>query len=98
MWNDTRLLSGRPGDHVVMARRSGARWFLGAGVSGPGRTLAVPLDLPPGRWHVDVIRDGEAGLVREQQVVDAGSTFTVDVAADGGFAAVVCLTGETTCY
>ncbi len=97
VWDDTRLLAGRPGSHVVLARRSGSRWFVGGGVSGPARTLQVPLDLPPGRWLVDLVRDADSGLVREQRFVDAGATFPVDVVADGGFVAVVCRTTATSC-
>lgn len=90
VWDQTRLLAGDPADHVVMARRSGSRWFIGAGVSGPARTLDVPLDLPHDRWLVDLVRDGDQGLVREQRVMDAGDTLSVDVVAEGGFAAVAC--------
>jgi alpha-glucosidase len=90
VWDQTRLLAGDPADHVVMARRSGDRWFIGAGVSGPARALSVPLDLPDDRWLVELVRDGDGGLIREQRVVDAGDTLSVDVVADGGFAAVVC--------
>lgn len=42
-WDETRLLSGRPADHSVFARRSGDRWFLGGGYSGAARTVSVPL-------------------------------------------------------
>jgi alpha-glucosidase len=90
VWDETRLLSGRPADHAVFARRSGTRWFIGAGVSGPARTLNVPLDLPNDRWLVEVVRDGAGGLVREQRIMDAGDTLSVDVVAEGGFAAIAC--------
>ncbi|MFC4013767.1 glycoside hydrolase family 97 catalytic domain-containing protein [Nonomuraea purpurea] len=97
-WEETRLLSGRPADHTVLARRSGDRWFIGAGVSGAARTLDVPLSMLPGRWLVEVTRDGAGGLVREPHVV-RGGTLAVDVAAEGGFAAVACpwKPGLTTC-
>ncbi|MEU6719183.1 glycoside hydrolase family 97 catalytic domain-containing protein [Nonomuraea sp. NPDC046802] len=88
-WEETRLLSGRPADHTVLARRSGERWFIGAGVSGAARTVDVPLNMLPGRWLVEVTRDGAGGLVREPHVV-RGGTLSVDVAAEGGFAAVAC--------
>ncbi|GAA2360028.1 glycoside hydrolase family 97 protein [Nonomuraea africana] len=91
VWDETRLLSGRPADHVVLARRSGDRWFVGAGVSGAARTLDVPLDLLRGRWLLEVVRDGEGGLVRESRVVVGGrDRLSVDVPAEGGFAAVAC--------
>ncbi|MGN9842508.1 glycoside hydrolase family 97 catalytic domain-containing protein [Nonomuraea sp. H19] len=90
-WDETRLLSGRPGDHVVLARRSGDRWFVGAGVSGPARGLDVPLTMLHGRWLVEVVRDGETGLVRESQVIDGPhGRLSVPVPGEGGYAAIAC--------
>jgi alpha-glucosidase len=48
----------------------------------------MPLRIGPGQWLVDLVRDGTGGLVREQRIMRAGETLTVDVAAEGGFAAV----------
>ncbi|MEV1168240.1 glycoside hydrolase family 97 catalytic domain-containing protein [Nonomuraea sp. NPDC049784] len=98
VWDETRLLSGRPADHTVMARRSGDRWFIGAGVSGAARTFQVPTSFLPGRWLVEVTRDGVDGLVREAHVVQGG-TLAVEARADGGFAAIACRwrPGLTTC-
>ncbi|MEV0389035.1 glycoside hydrolase family 97 catalytic domain-containing protein [Nonomuraea sp. NPDC050643] len=90
-WDETRLLSGRPADHVVLARRSGDRWFVGAGIAGAARTLDVPLGMLRGRWLVEVVRDGETGLVREGHVVEGPrGRLTVAVPAEGGYAAVAC--------
>ncbi|MEA2124557.1 MAG: alpha-glucosidase, partial [Solirubrobacteraceae bacterium] len=47
-WDDTRLLSGAPDDHVVIARRDGTRWFVGGLFARP-RRLAVRL--PRGRYR-----------------------------------------------
>ncbi|WP_206061057.1 glycoside hydrolase family 97 protein [Nonomuraea basaltis] len=98
VWDETRLLSGRPADHTVMARRSGDRWFIGAGVSGAARTLKVPMGFLRGRWLVEVTGDGAGGLVREAHVVPGG-TLSVEVGAEGGFAAIACRwrPGLTTC-
>ncbi len=65
VWDETRLLAGRPADHAVFARRSGERWFLGGGYSGAPRVAPVPLDLPRGRWLVELVGDGPSGLVRD---------------------------------
>ncbi|MFG1689137.1 glycoside hydrolase family 97 catalytic domain-containing protein [Nonomuraea sp. NPDC049269] len=98
VWDETRLLSGKPADHTVMARRSGDRWFIGAGVSGAARTLQVPTGFLRGRWLVEVTRDGADALVREPHVVQGG-TLAVEVPAEGGFAAIACRwrPGLTTC-
>jgi len=99
VWDDTRLLAGRPADSAVFARRSGDRWFIGGGFAGAARTAQVPLALPAGRWLVDLVRDGATGLVREPRVATAGDTLAVDVVANGGFAAIACRwhPGITTC-
>ncbi|SEG95319.1 alpha-glucosidase [Nonomuraea solani] len=98
IWDETRLLSGTPAEHTVMARRSGDRWFIGAGVSGAARTLQVPAGFLRGRWLVEVTVDGAGGLVRQAHVV-RGGPLAVQVAAEGGFAAIACRwrPGLTTC-
>ncbi|WP_405553036.1 glycoside hydrolase family 97 protein [Streptomyces canus] len=99
-WDDTRLLAGEPGQEAVLARRSGERWFLGGVYAGAARTAAVPLALGPGRWLVETIRDGADGLVQDRQVLRGGDTLSVDIVANGGFAALACpwRPGLTTCY
>nr|WSZ12563.1 glycoside hydrolase family 97 protein [Streptomyces canus] len=99
-WDDTRLLAGEPGQEAVLARRSGERWFLGGLYAGAARTAAVPLSLGPGRWLVETIQDGADGLVQDRQVLRGGDTLSVDVVANGGFAALACpwRPGLTTCY
>ncbi|WP_394621062.1 glycoside hydrolase family 97 catalytic domain-containing protein [Lentzea sp. JNUCC 0626] len=93
-WDETRLLSGAPGSDVVMARRSGDRWFVGGAVAGAARTLDLPA-LGGGTWLVEVVRDGAAGLVRDTHVTSG--KLTVPVAADGGFVALVCRPERSTC-
>jgi alpha-glucosidase len=43
-WDETRCLTGQPGQAVVFARRSGRSWFI-AGINGTGESLPVNLDL-----------------------------------------------------
>src|SRR2546423_6942640 len=90
VWDETRLLAGRPAESAVFARRSGDRWFLGGGFAGPARGVSVPLGLRRRRWLVDLVRDGAGGLVREQRVGRGGDALTVDVVKDGGVAALAC--------
>ena len=44
-WDETRLVSGYPGESVVLARRSGDTWYI-AGINGRDeeQTLRLPLD------------------------------------------------------
>jgi alpha-glucosidase len=61
-WDTTRVLDGRIGDYVAVARRErgGETWFLGAITDEEGRTLEVPLSfLTPGRRYVaEIYADG----------------------------------------
>lgn len=52
VWDDSRVLSGYPGEHVVMARRSGDDWWLGAMTNNDARDLSVDFSfLEPGATY-----------------------------------------------
>ncbi|WP_211293677.1 glycoside hydrolase family 97 catalytic domain-containing protein [Lentzea kentuckyensis] len=93
-WDETRLVSGRPTESAVLARRSDDRWFVGGAVAGESRTLDLPA-LGNGRWLVEVVRDGVGGLVKETHVTS--DKLTIPVAKDGGFVALVCRPDRSTC-
>ncbi len=59
VWDETKLLSGDPDSIVVLVRRHGTDWFVGAITAGPGRTISTPLGfLGAGTWLADVYSDG----------------------------------------
>jgi hypothetical protein len=99
-WDGTKLLQGNPDSIVVLARRSGTNWFVGAVTAGSGRTVAVPLSfLGTGSWLADVYSDGASGItVKTQQVVGTG-TLSLAVPTNGGFTIELCpaATGATSC-
>ena len=43
-WDETHLVAGYPGEYVIMARRSGDKWYL-AGINGTGSVKEVPLNV-----------------------------------------------------
>jgi alpha-glucosidase len=83
------------GEHVVIARRNGNRWFLGALTDQNPRDINVKLDfLKTGHWRLKLWHDapdsdtnGER-LVIEQRVVTASDALTLHLARAGG--AVAC--------
>ncbi|MGA7438827.1 MAG: glycoside hydrolase family 97 catalytic domain-containing protein [Luteibacter sp.] len=92
-WDETKLISGTPGEDAIFARRNGDRWFIGAIAAGPARQLSVPLaSLGVGPWHADIVRDGRGrgDVTRSAQNVTADGALTLDVPANGGFAAILC--------
>lgn len=53
-WDDTRYIAGYPGDHVVLARRSGDKWYV-AGINARDTRLQLDLDLPMGGSKLDAV-------------------------------------------
>jgi alpha-glucosidase len=86
-WDETRFVSGRIGEHVVIARRSGDEWYVGAMTNEDPRRLRVPLAfLGPGRWRAAIWRDGTDAdaLVAETAAVTASDTIDLPLAPSGG--------------
>src|SRR5205814_8444824 len=61
-WDTTRVLAGKIGDYVIVARRerNGPSWFLGAITDEEARSFDIPLSfLTPGRAYVaEIYADG----------------------------------------
>ena len=62
-WDETRYVSGYPGESVVLARRQGATWYV-AGINGTDseRTLAVPLGFVKGK-NITLFADGDPWMI-----------------------------------
>jgi alpha-glucosidase len=57
-WDETRVLSGKVGNYIVVARRKGADWYVGAMTDWSPRVLEVPLSfLSRGRYSVETWAD-----------------------------------------
>jgi alpha-glucosidase len=91
-WDETRVLSGRVGDSIVVARRHGADWFLGAMTDWTPRELEVSLAfLPRGRYRVDTWTDAADSrdpnqLVYRSRTMTPNSTLRLRLGSGGGAA------------
>lgn len=59
-WDDTKLVTGYPANHVVMARQSGEKWYV-AGINGKDENNTINLDwsfLADGEYEVLIFKDG----------------------------------------
>ena len=95
-WDETRFLAGDVGEYVVIARRSGDTWFIGAMTNEAGRTVKVPLAfLPAGKFRAQVWRDGARpdALAVTEEAVGRGGVITLKLAPSGG--AAIRLTPES---
>ncbi|SHM49594.1 Glycosyl-hydrolase 97 C-terminal, oligomerisation [Chitinophaga jiangningensis] len=93
-WDDTRLLDGYPGKNMILARRKGSSWYIGAISAALGEeTKAIPFNfLPEGvKYRLTLITDGahDKVLSTRYEVVDKSSTIDVKLLRRGGFVAEI---------
>jgi alpha-glucosidase len=69
-WDETRVLAGEIGEYIVIARRHGQRWFLGAMTNELPRQLDISLSfLSLGAWDAHIYEDGPAARTANQTPV-----------------------------
>ncbi len=79
VWDETRALTGKVGEYIAMARRSGEVWYVGALTGWDARTLDVTLDfLGEGNWTAEVFRDG----VNAAKVASDYKKIAMEIPAD----------------
>lgn len=91
-WDETRFLSGEPGRDIVLARRSGAAWYVGAMTADEARTTRVSLQfLPAGRYRATVWEDGGAPdeVRRSERIVTARDALALRLSSTGGAAVIL---------
>lgn len=93
-WNETRLLKGEIGHYTILARRSGADWFVGAITDNTARKFELATDfLKQGKYHLELIEDGiNAGTRAEdykktEADFSAGEILKLNLARGGGWVA-----------
>lgn len=89
-WDETHLLSGFPGESVVMARRKGGKWYI-AGINGTDE--AIKLSFPTsalklGKRTVTTIADVDNQWSVNTKRCKLSSNVTIDCAPRGGFVIV----------
>jgi alpha-glucosidase len=91
VWDETRVLDGRPGQSATVARRKGDEWFVGSITNTEARTVPLRLDfLPAGRrYEATIYADDPQADTRthvgiRSQAVDAGTTLKLVLPASGG--------------
>lgn len=91
-WDETRFLVGETGQYIVLARRKGKRWYLGAMNNETARTITVPLGFLASRGgEARIWTDGAApdAVQLETRRVTAQDRLTLNLASTGGAAAIL---------
>lgn len=93
-WDETRLLSGYPGQEVIIARRKGDSWYIG-GLNGTdsSRTLRFGCDtLKVKGKNMTMFKDGADDrkfAIEENVSINHDEIIEVDCLPRGGFVAII---------
>ena len=87
-WDDTRVLDGKPGEYIQIARRSGSDWYVGAMTDRSPRDLKVLLDfLGRGEYQAEIYSDDLADkheMAIRRETVTNRSRITLPLVTAGG--------------
>jgi alpha-glucosidase len=91
-WDETRALAGEFGQFIVVARRKGKEWYVGAINDETARQIRIPLNfLGAGHWTLSRWTDGNkpAAVTTGEETIDGGGSFDLDLASSGGAALIL---------
>lgn len=96
VWDDIKVLDGKVGEYVLLARRSGKDWFVGALTDWNSRDINLDLSfLPEGDYRIDIFKDGinadkYAGDYKHVKTsIKSGDNMKIHLAPGGGWAAKI---------
>ena len=89
-------MEGEVGKYIVMARRSGDLWYLGALTGWTAQDLNINLDfIPEGDYVIEIFRDGinadRAACDYKREIFDLPADRKIDIkmVSGGGYAAKI---------
>jgi alpha-glucosidase len=92
-WDETRVVSGEPGEYITIARRKGNEWFLGSMTNWTPRELEIPLTfLGSGRYTAEIYADADdaaqypKNVSIQRKTVDSSMRLSAKLAPGGGYA------------
>ena len=96
VWDETRCLSAKAGEYLIVAKRKGQKWFIGAITNGTPRDLTLSLSfLASGNHKLTAFKDGVNADYQAmhynkiEQSVTSGTSLNIHLAKNGGWAAVI---------
>ena len=94
VWDETKVLGARMGDYVIVARRNGRDWYIGAMTDWTARDLDIDLSfLPTGSFRMSSYADGAnadrygSDYKKTVEGVTKSSKLKVHLMGGGGWAA-----------
>lgn len=97
LWDETIVPDAKVGEYVVIARRSGDKWFIGAITNDKARTIDVDLSFLPDNknLHLTYFEDGinadrqAMDYKKGEMEVNKSTKLTLKLVRNGGWAGVI---------
>jgi alpha-glucosidase len=101
VWDETVVLDAKVGDYIVLARRSGSQWFIGAMTDWEARDFEIELSfLGERKYEALIWKDGPNAhrnaqdYQKDSMIVDKDTKVKIHLAPGGGWAAALSLTRD----
>ncbi|MBQ7442835.1 MAG: glycoside hydrolase family 97 protein [Bacteroidaceae bacterium] len=94
-WDETRVLAARAGDCYAVAKRKGAKWFVGAITGDKAQDMDIALDFLTAGGHATIFEDGRnahriaVDYKRTEMDVTPRGRLHLHLARNGGWCAVI---------
>ncbi len=95
VWEETHALEAKVGDYLLIARRAGKNWYIGAITDWDARELELDLSfLEEGPYSIEIMQDGKNAhraandYSKTSKMVDRNQKIKIKMASGGGWAAV----------
>jgi alpha-glucosidase len=95
-WDDTKVIHGKVGDYITVARRSGDTWYIGSMTDWTERILDIPLDfLGKGKYKAEIWMDAHEAndypdrLMKAKKIVSSKDIIKAEMASGGGHVVVL---------
>jgi alpha-glucosidase len=96
VWDETVVLDGAVSDYIIVARRNGDNWYLGAMTDWTARDFEIDLSfLGTGEYEMQLFRDGinasrnAQDYKVESAVVNSNTKLSLKLSGGGGYSAII---------
>ncbi len=93
-WDETKVIEGKVGDYLVIARRKGETWYIGALTDRESREFDLDISfMKEGEYNVTVFYDGinaaryASDYNREEKTISTSGLLNIKMAPGGGWVA-----------
>jgi len=97
-WEETRVVDAKIGEYLVVARKTGDTWLVGAATNEAARELDIPLDfLDVGEYEATIYSDdantsafgNKETYIISQEIISKGQVYHLRMAPGGGHAIIL---------